>query len=68
VRFVRVVMDDLGPARGKLDRLVRRQLAVSGPPVREFQEVPRTEGRWHGTSNGDDGWLTRADDGVGRAG
>jgi hypothetical protein len=68
VRFVRVVMDDLGPARGKVDRLVRRQLAVSGPSVREFQEVPRAEGRWRGEDSGEDGWLIRADDGVGRAG
>ena len=66
VRFVRVVMNDLGPGRGELDRLVRRQLASGAPTMRAFREVPRSEGRWRGGNPGDDGWLARADDGVGR--
>jgi hypothetical protein len=66
VRFVRAVADDLSPrGRTGLERLVRRQLAIPGPRTREFREVPRPEGRWRGTNTGDDGWLTRADDGVG---
>jgi hypothetical protein len=65
VRFVRVTVQDLGPRRTELDRLMRRQLAVGGPDVRAFREVPRAEGRWRGESPGDDGWLIRADDGVG---
>jgi hypothetical protein len=65
VRFVRVTMTDLGPQQRDLERLVRRQLAISGPDVRSFREVPRTEGRWRGEEPGDDGWLARADDGVG---
>jgi hypothetical protein len=68
VRFVRVAVDDLTPTRRvQLDRLVRRQLAAEGPPVREFREVPRAEGCWRGVDVGDDGWLPRADDGVGRS-
>jgi hypothetical protein len=66
VRFVRVVNEDLGPRRRELDRLVRRHLAVPGPAQRAFREVPRAEGRWRGEDPGDDGWLFRADDGVGR--
>lgn len=65
VRFVRVTFDDLQRRRTELDRLVRRQLAVAGPGVREFREVPRVEGRWRGDGSGDDGWLFRADDRVG---
>jgi hypothetical protein len=62
VRFVRIAAEDMTPTRRvELDRLVRRHLATGGPRVREFAEVPRTEGRWRG----DDGWLPRADDGVG---
>jgi hypothetical protein len=68
VRFVRVALEDLGPGRTELDRLVRRQLAAGGPESRTFREVPRAEGRWRGEDAGDDGWLARADDGVGRAG
>jgi len=66
VRFVRVTNKDLGPRRAELDRLVRRQLAVPGPVRRAFREVPRAEGRWRGEDTGDDGWLFRSDDGVGR--
>jgi hypothetical protein len=66
VRFVRATAGDLSPSgRAGLDRLVRRQLTVQGPTVREFREVPRTAGRWRGDDAGDDGWLSRADDGVG---
>jgi hypothetical protein len=61
---VRVTFDDLQRRRTELDRLMRRQLAVAGPRVREFREVPRVEGRWRGEEAGDDGWLIRADDGV----
>jgi hypothetical protein len=68
VRFVRAVLEDLGPRRAELDRLVRRQLAAAGPSMREFREVPRLEGRWRGEELRDDGWLTRADDGVGLQG
>jgi hypothetical protein len=68
VRFVRVSAEDMVPRRRvELGRLVQRQLAIEGPPVREFSEVPRTEGRWRGTDAGDDGWLCRTDDGVGVA-
>ena len=67
VRFARVATEDVGPGRLKLERLLRRQLASRGPSVREFREVPRAEGRWRGDDPGDDGWLARADDGVGRA-
>jgi hypothetical protein len=66
VRFVRVAAEDMTPAgRVELERLVRRQLAIEGPRVREFSEVPRTEARWRGADTSDDGWLSRADDGVG---
>jgi hypothetical protein len=66
IRFVRAVADDLAaPGRPALDRLVRRHLAFEGPDPRDFREVPRPEGRWRGEDDGDDGWLTRADDGVG---
>lgn len=65
VRFVRVAARDLGPGRKELERLVRRHLAVTGPEARSFREVPRPEGRWRGDDPGDDGWLIRADDGVG---
>jgi hypothetical protein len=66
VRFIRVAAEDLAPTRrGSLDRLVRRQLATVGPRVREFSDVPRAQGQWRGAVTGDDGWLARADDGVG---
>jgi len=68
VRFVRAVLEDLGPGRAELDRLVRRQLASAGPSVRAFREVPRDVGRWRGEDLGDDGWLARTDDGVGQQG
>jgi hypothetical protein len=65
VRFVRVATDDLDRGRQALDRQVRRTLATPGPAVRDFQEVPRAEGRFRGDDTGDDGWLFRADDQVG---
>ncbi|TQN43831.1 putative AbiEi antitoxin of type IV toxin-antitoxin system [Blastococcus colisei] len=66
VRFVRLAAEDMPAARRtRLETLVRRQLAVDGPREREFSEVPREAGRWRGTDAGDDGWLSRADDGVG---
>jgi len=66
VRFVRAAADDLSlSGRAALERIVRRQIGTGGPRVREFREVPRTEGRWRGTAAGDDGWLDRAEDGVG---
>jgi hypothetical protein len=66
VRFVRVAGEDMTPTRRvQLDRLVRRQLATDGPPMREFREVPRMEGSWRSADDGDDGWLPRAGDGVG---
>jgi hypothetical protein len=66
VRFVRVAFADLSSSRRtELDRLVRRQLDTEGPRGREFREVPRPEGRWRGNDAGNDGWLRRADDGVG---
>ena len=66
VRFVRVAFDDLSPSRRvELDRLVRRQLVSEGPRTRAFREVPRAAGRWRGDVTGDDGWLSRTDDGVG---
>lgn len=67
VRFVRVAAGDLTPShRVQLDRLVRRQLATEGPQMREFSEIARTAGRWRGADPEEDGWLPRADDGVGR--
>jgi hypothetical protein len=68
VRFVRVVWADLTSARSQLAPVVRRQLATVGPADRAFREVPRAEGRWRGEDEGDDGWLSRADDGVGGRG
>jgi hypothetical protein len=66
VRFVRVAAEDMSPSRQVgLGRLVRRQLATEGPRARDFHEVPRESGRWRGADTGDDGWLARADDGVG---
>ena len=66
VRFARIAAEDLSPSRrDELGRRVLRQLATEGPRVREFSEVPRAEGYWRGTIEGDDGWLQRADDGVG---
>jgi hypothetical protein len=66
VRFVRVVHADLEPSRRRgLDALVRRSLAIEGPRVRAFSAIPRAEGAWRGTGSGYDGWLPRADDGVG---
>jgi hypothetical protein len=67
VRFVRGTTEDVGPGRAELDRLVRRHLATPGPAIRQFREVPRAEGRRRGDDPGDDGWLSRTDDGVGRA-
>jgi hypothetical protein len=66
VRFVRVAAEDMTPTRRlELGRLVGRQLAAEAPRVREFTEVPREAGRWRDGDGGDDGWLARADDGVG---
>jgi len=66
VRFVRPVADDLGHRqRPALAARVRRALAERGPATREFEEVPRAEGRFRGEDTGDDGWLFRADDRVG---
>jgi hypothetical protein len=66
IRFVRPTAGDLSSSgRVQLARLVGRHLATEGPRVREFREVPRSEGRWRGGNAGDDGWLARADDGVG---
>lgn len=67
VRFIRVAAEDMTlTRRARLAEAVDRQLAVPGPRPREFTEVPRAEGRWRGGDAGDDGWLQRADDGVGR--
>lgn len=66
IRFVRVAAEDMSPAgRPGLEQLVRRLLVTEGPRTRGFIEVARTEGRWHGTAAGDDGWLDRTDDRVG---
>jgi hypothetical protein len=65
VRFVRVATDDLSMGRQALGRQVRRSLATPGPAVRDFQEIPRAEGRYRGEDTGDDGWLPRADDRLG---
>ncbi|MGY1806239.1 hypothetical protein ACI8AF_02610 [Blastococcus sp. SYSU D00669] len=59
VRFVRVAADDLGPGRARLEDLVRRQLRAGGPPVQEFREVPRSEGRWRGSTDAGEGWAGR---------
>ena len=67
VRFVRVATEDLGSGRYALERQMRRSLAMPGPAVRDFDEVPRAEGRFRGEDTGDDGWLFRADDRVGAA-
>jgi hypothetical protein len=65
VRFVRPTTEDLSASRRpELSRLVRRQLAVEGPRVREFREVPRDVGRPR-DGGADDGWLARTDDRVG---
>lgn len=69
IRFVRVAAEDMPAARReRLGALVRRQLSVRGPRERDFREVPRAAGRWRGDDAGDDGWLARADDGVGGPG
>jgi hypothetical protein len=66
IRFVRAAAADLSSAgRADLDRTVRRQLSTDGPQLRGFREVPRQDGRFRGEDSGDDGWLARADDGVG---
>ena len=66
VRFVRVAAEDMALARrDRLAALVQRRLTSEGPGVRDFLAVPRAEGRWRGGAAGDDGWLARADDGVG---
>ncbi|MQA34959.1 type IV toxin-antitoxin system AbiEi family antitoxin domain-containing protein [Modestobacter roseus] len=65
VQFVRVVHEDLSGGRNALARQVRRCLARPGPALREWQDVPRPEGRLRDGSVVDDGWLARADDRVG---
>ncbi|NYJ07174.1 type IV toxin-antitoxin system AbiEi family antitoxin domain-containing protein [Petropleomorpha daqingensis] len=64
VRFVRVAAEDLNGGRDALERQVRRSLETPGPTVRDFQEIPRVEGRFRGEDTGDDGWLPRADDRI----
>ncbi|WP_104527789.1 hypothetical protein [Blastococcus saxobsidens] len=69
VRFLRVAYEDLsGGRRRRLEKSARRLLAVPGPERRESRAVPRPEGRARGGDGEDDGWLARADDGVGRPG
>ncbi|MGY2004966.1 type IV toxin-antitoxin system AbiEi family antitoxin domain-containing protein [Blastococcus sp. SYSU DS1024] len=68
VRFLRVLYEDLNGGRRRLDRSARRLLAVRGPEGREFLAVPRPAGRARGHAAGDDGWLARVEDGVGRPG
>jgi hypothetical protein len=68
VRFVRIAAEDLTRGQDDLCRQVRRLLGSGGPATRDFREVPRAEGRPRDRPTGDDGWLARADDGVGRAG
>lgn len=66
VRFVRVAAEDLGSRRRQdLGDGMWRTLRTPGPVVRRFREIPRAEGRFRDGNPGDDGWLTRADDGVG---
>ena len=65
VQFVRVATEDLSGGRRALQERVRRSLARPGPVQREFQEVPRAEGRPRTDETGDDGWLPRVDDRVG---
>ena len=62
VRFLRIAAEDLDRGRSRLDRQVRRSLAVPGPSVRDFEEVPRAEGSVRSEDRADDGWLHRADD------
>jgi hypothetical protein len=65
IQFVRVAADDLARGRRSLDQRVRRSLARPSPAVREFEEVPRANGRPRTDVTVDDGWLARADDRVG---
>jgi hypothetical protein len=67
IQFVRVTSGDLANGRGALERQVRRSLARSAPSVREFREVPRTEGRLRTDDAADGGWPARTDDRVGLA-
>lgn len=68
VRFLRVLHADLSGGLRRLEVSARRLLASPGPEVREFRAVSRPEGRWRDGDAGDDGWLARVDDGVGRPG
>ncbi|TFV52149.1 hypothetical protein E4P43_07685 [Blastococcus sp. TF02A-35] len=68
VRFLRVGYEDLAGGRRELDRAARRLLAAPGPEVPDVRAVPRAEGRSRVGEAGDDGWLARVDDGVGRPG
>ncbi|MGY1857580.1 type IV toxin-antitoxin system AbiEi family antitoxin domain-containing protein [Modestobacter sp. SYSU DS0290] len=62
IRFLRVVMDDLGAGREDLATRTRRLLASDGPRTRGFTAVPRAEGRVRGELAVEDGWLARIDD------
>ena len=66
IRFIRVAAADLRSPRHELVPTVHRLLATSGPAERAFREVPRARGRFRSGATGDDGWLPRADDRVGR--
>ena len=65
VQFVRITHGDLTDGRAALVRQVRRSLTRPAPSVREFREVPRTEGRHRADDTADDGWSARVDDRVG---
>ena len=67
VGFVRPTYADLTDGRTELVGQVRRSLARTAPSERGFREVARAEGRLRIGGTGDDGWLARADDRVGRA-
>ncbi|NEK86691.1 type IV toxin-antitoxin system AbiEi family antitoxin domain-containing protein [Blastococcus saxobsidens] len=66
VRFLRVTYEDLAGESRVLDRSARRLLATPRSGVCDFRAVPRPEGRPRDGQAGDDGWLARVDDGVGR--
>jgi hypothetical protein len=68
VRFLRVTFEDLDQEQRRLERSARRLLGSRGPEVRGLRAVPRPAGRPRSDESGDDGWLARADDVVGRRG
>ncbi|MDP5183640.1 hypothetical protein QOZ88_13425 [Blastococcus sp. BMG 814] len=68
VRFLRVAYEDLAGRRRVLDRSARRLLATPGPEMSDVRAVPRPDGCSRDDEAGDDGWLARVDDGVGRPG